>query len=283
MPIRCGNAANRQASTFMLLKGKSRNPDFSDAFLERNGAAKFSTIIMTENAFLTREAWVQLVPLLAKSLRLIVEDAAKTFGIDPETASKLKIILSFDGFGIHLDDEMLVFLAGQNILALCENRDSSAINQAFDKLVARSGKARAAKVISMMARSHIVPIIDQWYLVLVVLAMLRDCAASDVWQNSFIAVNMHPDYRLSIDDWLEKISPAVQAADKYEKEEIQLHELLPKAWTETPLEKKNKWMQIIGDGNESWDVQMIEDLREAGMNLTLLKNAFKLYRSEKNS
>ena len=154
--IRCGNAANRQAATFMLLAGKKRNDDYSDDFLLRNGAAPGSTILMTESAFLCKEAWTQLVPMLCKSLRSIVQDAAQTFGIDAHTASKLKIVLSFDGFKCHLDPQMLVGFASYNILCLVENRDSSAINQAFDKLVARSGKKRAASVISMMTRSHVV-------------------------------------------------------------------------------------------------------------------------------
>ena len=279
--IRCGNAANRQAATFILLAGKKRNPDFSDDFLVRNGAAPGSTIIMTESAFLTKVAWSRLVPLLCKSLRQIVEDAAKTLGIDAHTASKLQALLAFDGFKCHMDPEMLVGFADQLILCLVENRDSSAINQAFDKLVARSGKKRAEHVISMMQRSHVVPVIDQWYLVLVTLAMLRDCAASDVWQNSFIAVNMHPDYRLSIEDWLKKITPAVLGADKFEKENIDLAEMLPKAWIETKEEKKQRWLSIIENGDEAWDVEMIRNLREAGMSLSLLQHGFKLYHAEK--
>ena len=158
---------------------------------------------------------------------------------------------------------------------------SSAINQAFDKFVARAGKKRAARVIAMMVRSHIVPIIDQWYLILVGLAMLRDCASSNVWQNSFIAVNMHPDYRLDLDDWLHKIAPAVNAADKFEKEEINLSELLPKQWTETKEDTKSAWLALIDEHNESWDVDLMTKLRDAGMNLGLLKNIFKLYHVEK--
>ena len=238
---------------------------------------------MTESAFLTNEAWAQLVPLLCVSLRKIVEEAARTLGIDAHTASKLMIILSFDGFKSHLDPAMLVGFRDKNVLCAVENRDSSAINQAFDKLVARSGKKRASRVISLMQRSHVTPIIDQWYLVLVTLAMLRDCAETDVWQNSFIAVNMHPDCRVGFDEWIQKISPAVASADKFEEEgEVDLAELLPRAWREIEEEKKSSWMKIIRDGKESWDVQMIRDLREAGMSLSFLKHGFKLYNAEKS-
>ena len=46
-------------------------------------------------------------------------------------------------------------------------------------------------------------------------------------------------------------------------------------------EKKNAWMLIIAEGNESWDVEMIHALRKEGMNLTLLQHAYKLYHAEK--
>ena len=279
--IRCGNAANRSAATFFLLVGKKKNQDYSDHFLAHHGAAEGSTIIMTESAFLNIPAWRKLVPKLSSSIRQIVEDAAKTFGIDGHTASKLKAMLALDGFKAHFENEMLVVLADLNILCACESRDSSAINQAFDKFVARAGKKRAARVIAMMARSHVVPIIDQWHLVLVGLAMLRDCSNSNVWQNSFIAVNMHPEYRLDLDDWLKKIAPAVNASDKFEKENVNLSDMLPKQWKETDETTKVKWLELIEEHNESWDVELIQELRAAGMNLQLLKNVFKLYHAEK--
>ena len=70
--------------------------------------------------------------------------------------------------------------------------------------------------------------------------MLRDCVSNDVWQNSFIAVNMHPDYRIGFDEWIKKISPAVTSADKFEEEgDVDLASLLPRAWIETDEQKKS--------------------------------------------
>ena len=81
---------------------------------------------------------------------------------------------------------------GANILAVVEGRDSSEINQAFDRFVAKAGKRRATLTLDTIRRSHITPVIDSWMLVLVGLQILRDCNSSDVWENSFLAVNMHP-------------------------------------------------------------------------------------------
>ena len=110
--------------------GKVRHPDYTDAFLEQHGAAKFSTIIMTENGFVTDDAWKEMMPNLADGIRYVVEQQGAKYGIDAETCSRLLILLGFDGFGSHWKNlAELVYLAGRNILALLEDRDSSAINQ----------------------------------------------------------------------------------------------------------------------------------------------------------
>ena len=129
--IRCGAPANISASTFWLLTGKTRNPVFTDEFLVEHGAAPFSSIIMTENAFLTDDAWRQLVPLLIKGIRYqVATAAARLCGIDVETAKKLLVALAFDGFKVHLKNMLeLVLFAEHNVLCACEARDSSEVNQ----------------------------------------------------------------------------------------------------------------------------------------------------------
>ena len=96
----------------------------------RNGAAPFSRVIMTPNAFLTDEAWQEIVPLLIKGMRLQVQQNCARFGISSEKAAQLLIGLTFDGFKAHLKNlsELIVF-AENNVLCAVENRDSSAINQ----------------------------------------------------------------------------------------------------------------------------------------------------------
>jgi hypothetical protein len=141
-----------------------------------------------------------------------------------------------------------------------EGRDSSEINQPFDRFVAKAGKRRASIALDQLRRSHVTPIIDQWLLVLVGLGMLRDCASSQVWQNSFLAVNMHPWYRISLDDWLEKISTFVEAADKFETEVIDVQMLLPSAWRRETLASRQKWLRIIDEDAASWDVDLIAKL-----------------------
>lgn len=125
------------------------------------------------------------------------------------------------------------------------------------------------------------PIIDKWALVHVGLGMLRDCTDSNVWESSFIAVNMHPLHRIPFEDWMQKISPFVKAAEKFEDEVIDLTELLPKSWVQLPLHQRQSWLDMIKKDGESWDVDLISKLRASGMQLCHLSNIFKLYHAEK--
>ena len=175
--------------------------EFTDEFLLQHGAAPYSKIIMTPTGYLTDEAWKQIVPLLILGLRQAVTDEARELGIDEATANRLMMGLTFDGFKTHVKNlTELINMADALILAVCEGRDSSEINQPFDRFVARAGKRRAALTLDLMRRSHFTSVIDQWMLVLVALEMLSDCKKSRVWENSFIAVNMHPGYRVSFQD-----------------------------------------------------------------------------------
>lgn len=79
---------------------------------------------------------------------------------------------------------------------------------------------------------------------------------------------------------MRKIAPFVRAADKFEDEVIDEVALLPSVWCREPLVKRQLWLKIIEDGDESWDVDMIEQLRGAGMTLGIVSNVFKIYHAE---
>jgi len=67
--LRLGNAAGYQGATIILCKGKQRKQGFTDAFLEQHGMTRGSTVLMTESAFMTDEAWAKCMPILIKSMR----------------------------------------------------------------------------------------------------------------------------------------------------------------------------------------------------------------------
>ena len=88
--------------------------------------------MMTPNAFLTDEAWLEIAPKLIEGIRMQIRRAGSKFGLDAVTADKLKVLLSFDGYKTHVKN---LNEPEKNILVLCEDRDSSHINQAYDKYV----------------------------------------------------------------------------------------------------------------------------------------------------
>ena len=242
-----------------------------------------SSVIMTPTGYLTDEAWTTIVPMLCKGLRHKIRQAAATFGIDGATADKLLLGLTFDGFKVHTKMLMqLTIFRSYNIIAAVEDRDSSQINQAFDRLVAKAGKKRAAEALDDLLRSHIMPVIDKWSLILVGLSMLRDCDSSNVWEASFLAVNMHPLHRISFEDWMDKIQGHVVSAAKFEDEVINMSELLPNTWLKLPLQLRQKWLKTIKDDGESWDVNLLGKLRKQGMPLQHLANIFKVYHAAKH-
>ena len=57
---RSGVSNGGNGPTGFLMKGKKKRPGFTDQFLVRNGCEPGSTVIMTDNAFMTNKAWVQL-------------------------------------------------------------------------------------------------------------------------------------------------------------------------------------------------------------------------------
>ena len=90
---RTGTAAGGNGPTGFLPPGKYRNGAFTDAFLEKHGAVPGSTIVMTENGYMTEDAWVEMAPSMARGIRSlpVIRDAPGHWWVG-------KII---DGFGPH--------------------------------------------------------------------------------------------------------------------------------------------------------------------------------------
>ena len=85
---------------------------------------------MTENAYMTEEAWEGMAPSIVKGYRAlpVVKDNPQWWMIE-----------IFDGFGAHLTNlNALKQRAEAKILSIKEEGDSSSYNQAYDKHVAKS-------------------------------------------------------------------------------------------------------------------------------------------------
>ena len=58
--LKCGNAAGDWGPCVCLCAGKKRDEVYTDEFLERCGAPKGSTIIMTDSAYMTDDTFDKL-------------------------------------------------------------------------------------------------------------------------------------------------------------------------------------------------------------------------------
>lgn len=123
------------------------------------------------------------------------------------------VVEIFDGFGAHLNNyQALKLRMDARVISIKEEADSSSINQAYDKLVARSDKTVQRKNLSYLRElKGSNEFRDQWDLIHVGLAAVRYTREHpELWINSFILVNLHPRHMLPFEKWCEKLSPFMQ-------------------------------------------------------------------------
>ena len=212
---RTGTAKGDQGPTGFLLKGDKKRHGYSHRFLKKHGAADGSQIIMTESAFMTTEAWEKMIPMLMRGYRKI----NKYVEANPEWWC-LEIL---DGFGAHFGSHYAMTERQKNkILSLKEEGNSSHVNQAYDRHVAKNDKLLAANSLSFLRqfRFKIGSVIDQWSLIHVVLGALKATKPS-TWISSFQACNLYPETRVPFQEWCKKIEPFLQKRGKHSRLKVQ--------------------------------------------------------------
>jgi hypothetical protein len=109
--------------------------------------------------------------------------------------------------------------------------------------------------------------VDQWSLVHTGLAAI--CFTKEhpaIWENSFIAVNLHPNpvYRLSFEDWCKKIEPHMQAADSFDlttHNKVDEYLLLPAMWQAMSSEDKKKAVHIYTK-HGAWSPECLVEFKD---------------------
>jgi hypothetical protein len=164
-----GAVAGNMGPTIFLMKGKTKRHGFTDQYLRSNGCTIGSTVIVTENAFMTVDDWEHTTPNVILGLRNI----NKYVAANPQWW----VLEIFDGFGAHLlshkaNEERFA----AKILSLKEEGDTSHVCQAYDKHVAKGDKAAKSLSLSFLCVGFKVSniLIDQWILVQVGIFAVRD-------------------------------------------------------------------------------------------------------------
>ena len=136
--IRTRTVGRSTGPTILLLKGEKKRKHFANDFLVKHGCAPGSTIIMTENAYMTDEAWEEASTAIVSGYRKI-----------PHVHNPEWLMLEFlDGFKSH--ENVLrahEFRADNSIISLKEESNTSHANQAYDQHVAKFDKNNGAETL----------------------------------------------------------------------------------------------------------------------------------------
>jgi hypothetical protein len=101
--------------------------------------------------------------------------------------------ITMDGFSSHVNvaEALQQFRDGKHH-AVKEEAGTSHINQSYDQDVAKKDKASTRELLEF-ARGRINRDVDQWTLLGILIVAIRNISTS-AWENSFKAVNLHPDH-----------------------------------------------------------------------------------------
>lgn len=228
--VRTGTVSGTTGPTIFVLSGTARRKSYTDEFLERHGMAKGSTIIMTENAYMTDEAWLEASKAIVRGYRSLPYIAENKDWVMLEL---------MDGFKSHEN----VLAAHQmridhKIMSLKEESNTSHVNQGYDQLTAKTDKKNAAA--SLFEQRKIVKSttgksqLDQYDLVQCGMRIVRQLEA-ETWQLSFRRVNLEPSTRLPFPQWCTKIRNFLRAGELFKDENIdatpqQIFAMLPTFW-----------------------------------------------------
>jgi hypothetical protein len=251
---RIGSVAGENGPTAFLMAGKRIKAGYTGNFLFQHGAASGSVIVMTKTGFMTEDAWVEMAPSQAAGIRAMP-------GIVNNPGWWVLVIV--DGFGPHTSSPAAMKIyADSKIMLLKEEADSSQVNQSYDQETARNDKRVGRACLELLRRTKSISsgIVDQWGLVHVGLASLRECTR-EIWQNSFRRVNLDPTTRLSFPDWLGKIGHYLHGGDTFKPPDSDdKYALLPPFWHGFLPSEKHRAIDTIDAHGGVFTVDCLNDL-----------------------
>ena len=174
-----------------------------------------------------------------------------------------------DGFGSHTNNLPANQLRYDNkILSLKEEGDSSHVNQAYDRLTAKSDKHIHRKSLAYLSQDkrYNSQLINQTDLVHCGLACVRHTRDNpDIWEKSYIATNTKPSDMMPFAEFCKKIEGHLTGSDSYEiSQAVDKYSLLPSFWQAMEPAMKRKAVEIVTkyEGN-AWKIDCVMELHRA--------------------
>jgi len=163
------------------------------------------------------------------------------------------MLLILDGFGSHVNSlPALQTYYDAKVLVLKEGADSSHVNQAYDRDVAKEDKKNMRWALNHLRSTMKYGVtLDQWALVNVGLAAVRELG-KDTWLRSFSAVNLHPGTRKPFPEWIKTIQSRIEAGMEFKTETASecavVYKILPPWWHGTPADENLSCARFFGPG-----------------------------------
>jgi hypothetical protein len=248
--LRVGSSVNVDGPRIYLAKGKEIElPTFKE-FTQHWPAPPGSRVVMTPNAYMTDDAWIELVPHLCKGVREM-----KVIKDHPN----LWVVLSLDGFGSHLVPQALFKFRDYKIIVVKEEGDTSHISQAYDQMVAKADK-RAFRELLDTYKAHHKGVLNQWAIILIVNEALNHVAKTDAWSKSFELVNFRPSKRMKFEEHLARHKGVVDAADFFFKSRTGLYDAMPACWKNLTEQQRRAIDTKIATFPQQWGKDNIKEL-----------------------
>ena len=155
-----GCVSGKTGPAIFLLQGQHQRPIYSKDLLVHFGCRKVSTIITTPKASMISESWLQMTPHICYGLRKI--------NLFVKANPHWYMLGIFDGFGAHMSSVLaLKMRLSFRILSLNEEGDTSHVNQAYSKFVAKRNKISQSYSIGVQpdCKYYNSGVVDQWGLI----------------------------------------------------------------------------------------------------------------------
>lgn len=252
--LRTGAAGGSTGPWIFLAAGKEITCKLMRNIDRKEGVPPHSKDYMTESAYMTDAVYAKIAPELADGIRKM-----------PDICDHPDwwVIVSLDGFGSHVNvHSAQEAFYDRKIFILKEEGDTSHVNQAYDQSVAKNDKTGMRANLDAVCK-QIGTRMDQWYLIAIAIEALKkiDPAA---WISSFKKVNLHPCFRVSFEEWLDKINDKILTGEKFFVKRSSLFDVMPALWKHLAVEERHSVMAIIDsfhkdakDGETVWSKQNI--------------------------
>ena len=183
------------------------------------------------------ETWGRVVDVLAPAIRKL-----KVIQEHPDWWT----LLTYDGFKSHVHvNTALKTFHDNKIRVVKEEAGTSHVNQPYDQGQAKADK-RAARQLLELVRARVTSHIDQWQLCAILCVALKNLP-EQIWVNSFKKVNLHPDYRVSFKEWLNRIDSHIATGDSAytRSNEDSIYDAMPGFWKGMKIEERQKVLRRI--------------------------------------